>query len=98
MSDIIALVKATPGLSQRIVSDLPFCRAEIIHAVNHEMARTMLDVLRRRIPLLVLTRLQRNTIQDVCDLVADILNWDGDRRDREIASVLAADRPHRLTE
>ena len=90
MADIIALVSASPELAHRIVADLPFCRAEVVHAASYEMARTLLDILRRRIPLLVLTRLRRETVTDVCDLAAHVLKWDADRQEQEIAGVLAA--------
>ena len=89
-TDILNLVRMSPTLSQRIVSELPFCRAEVVHAATHEMARTLVDILRRRIPLMLLIRLQRQTVEDACHLVADVLQWDAVRREQEIANVLDA--------
>ena len=90
MSGLIAIAESSPDLAQRIVAGLPFCRAEVVHCVQHEMARTLIDVLRRRIPLMLLTRLQQETVTAVCDIVGDILEWDKQRRTTEIESVLKA--------
>ncbi|MEZ6061429.1 MAG: glycerol-3-phosphate dehydrogenase/oxidase [Planctomycetaceae bacterium] len=87
MADIIALVKTSPDLAARIVRDLPFCRAEVVHAARSEMVRTLVDLLRRRIPLLILTRLTQETITDVCDLAAPELGWDAARCAQEVATV-----------
>jgi glycerol-3-phosphate dehydrogenase len=88
MTDIIARVKASPELGPRIVPDLPFCRAEILHAVEYEMARTLMDIVRRRIPLLILTRLRQETLDEICGFVAPVLHWDTARQEQEVASVL----------
>ena len=47
-------ITARPELAARLDPALPFCRAEVVHAVEQEMACTLHDVLRRRIPLLLL--------------------------------------------
>jgi len=85
---IVELVKARPDLANRIVADLPFCRAEIVFSVTDEMARSLMDILRRRIPLMLLTRLNRPTLEDVCDLVEEYFEWDAAERERQIVSVL----------
>ena len=85
---LLDLIADDASLSERIVSDLPFCRAEIVHAVSHEMARTLMDVLRRRIPLLLLTRLDAGTIRDVCQLAGGVAGWNLTKREQEIATVL----------
>ena len=43
-----ALVDADPTLGEPLVDGLPYLRAEAIHAVRHEMALTLDDVLSRR--------------------------------------------------
>ncbi len=42
------LILETPELGQRLHEDLPYIKAEVIHAVRREMARTVEDVLARR--------------------------------------------------
>jgi glycerol-3-phosphate dehydrogenase len=43
--------RGVPELEARIVSDLPYRRIELDHAITHEGAQHVSDVLRRRIPL-----------------------------------------------
>ncbi len=51
---VLQRIAAHPQLSAPIVAGLPFVRAELEHAREHEMACTEDDVLRRRIPLRIL--------------------------------------------
>ena len=76
----------------RIVPDAPFCRAEIVHAVSEEMARGLEDVLRRRVPLMLLCRLSEQVIRDVADLVGNALDWPEERRREEVAGLTAKSR------
>lgn len=48
---LAARARAIPELQARIVPDLPYRRIELEHAVTHEGAQHVSDVLRRRIPL-----------------------------------------------
>lgn len=45
-----------PELRARVDPDLPFLMAEVAHALEHEMARNLEDVVRRRLPLRLLLR------------------------------------------
>lgn len=53
---ILDLVGSDPRLSQRVDKDSPFIAAEIVSAVQDEMARDFDDVCRRRVPLQILAR------------------------------------------
>ncbi|MBA4285596.1 MAG: glycerol-3-phosphate dehydrogenase/oxidase [Xanthomonadaceae bacterium] len=46
-----ALIDENPAWSTRIHPDVPYLRAEVVLAVRDEMARTVDDVVRRRMPL-----------------------------------------------
>ncbi|MEZ6123160.1 MAG: glycerol-3-phosphate dehydrogenase/oxidase [Planctomycetaceae bacterium] len=85
---VTALAADQPGLASRIVHDLPFCRAEVVYSAMHEMPRTLTDLLRRRIPLKILTPLNRRIAEDVCQLAAEVLGWSPERREQEITSVV----------
>ncbi|MEZ6131970.1 MAG: glycerol-3-phosphate dehydrogenase/oxidase [Planctomycetaceae bacterium] len=87
MCEILTRVEDAPELAGRIVPELPFCRAEVMHAVQQEMAHSLVDVLRRRIPILLLTRLSRTTIREIADLAATAAGWDAVRIQQEIDSV-----------
>lgn len=47
-------LRAHPAEVSRVAAAAPFCRAELVHAVEHEMACSVEDVLRRRVPLAIL--------------------------------------------
>jgi len=75
------------GLAARIVPGLPFVRAEVAHAAANEAAVSLEDILRRRVPLLVLERCDRSVLADAARLAGEALGWNGERRDREVAAV-----------
>ena len=87
IAEVLDAIRHDASLAQRVVADLAFCRAEIVHAEEHEMARSLTDVLRRRLPLLLLSRLDRATIEDAARLAGQRLGWDEARRQREADAV-----------
>lgn len=87
---VLELLAERPELARRCHPQAPFCRAEIIHAMLHEQAHHLIDVLRRRVPLMILTRPDPEVLADCVALAGDATGWDGPRRAREHAAVLAA--------
>ena len=55
-TQLVALLQENPAWARRIEPALPFCMAEAVHAVRSEMALTLDDVLRRRLPLNLLLK------------------------------------------
>jgi glycerol-3-phosphate dehydrogenase len=51
------------------------------------MALHLNDLLRRRLPLLILTRLQRRTLEEVAALAATVLGWSPERCRLEVDAV-----------
>ncbi len=80
---IAARIKTQPELGRKIDPELPYVWAEIEFAVTHDLARTVEDVLGRRVPLLLVGRDQG---LGVCERVADILakqhGWSAELRAR----------------
>ena len=70
-------IAADRSLGERIDPELPYVWAEIDFAVTHDLARTVEDVLARRVPLLLVSRDQG---LGVCERVAARLGaelgWD----------------------
>jgi glycerol-3-phosphate dehydrogenase len=88
---VIDLIREDPSLADPVIEGLPYLAAEVVHAVHHEMATTLDDVLSRR----TRARLQlRDASADAAGAVADLmsaeLGWDTDHRDAEVASYLAS--------
>jgi glycerol-3-phosphate dehydrogenase len=72
---VLDLIDKEPALAHRIAPDLPFCRAEVIHCARNEMAVHLEDLLRRRIPLTILSRPDPALARDMAELAAPELGW-----------------------
>jgi glycerol-3-phosphate dehydrogenase len=79
--DVLALRATAPALASRIDPELPYLWAEVVHAIQHEHAREVSDVLMRRVPLF---RQARDQGLAAAPLVAaslgEILGWSSPRR------------------
>jgi len=73
---LAARIVEDPALGERLDRELPYVWAEIEFAAKHDLARTVEDVLARRVPLLLVSRDQGLS---VCERVADrlgaLLGW-----------------------
>lgn len=79
-----ALAAARPELAQRIIPDLPFVLADVLFCAEDEMTVHLSDLLRRRMPLLILARLDECDLRKLAELVAPVLDWDEDRIVQEV--------------
>jgi glycerol-3-phosphate dehydrogenase len=89
LDEVLAHVRDAPDLGRRVVAGAPFCRAEAVHAAREEMARSLGDVLRRRLPLLLLAPPDAAALRDAAELVGRELGWDDGRRRDEVAALSA---------
>jgi glycerol-3-phosphate dehydrogenase len=82
-----AAIAADRRLGERLNPDAPYVWAEIDFAVTDDLARTIDDVLSRRVPLLLVGRDQG---LDLCERVADrmqrLLGWSDAERTRQLAA------------
>ncbi len=83
------LVKEQPCLAEPIIDGLPFCKGEIVHAASHEMVVTLTDVLRRRVPIMLLARPDETIVRTAADLVAPHLGWNTDMVAAEIKATMS---------
>ncbi len=73
------------ALGELLADDLPHVWAEIDFAVKEDLARTVDDVLSRRVPLLLIARDQGLGIAPrVADRLAELRGWDPERRAVEL--------------
>ena len=85
-----AAIAANRALGQRIDPELPYVWAEIEFAARHDLARTVEDVLARRVPLLLVSRDQGlGACERVADVLAGIHAWDATTRASMIAEYRA---------
>jgi len=84
---IAQAIAADRALGARLNADCPYVWGEIEFAVEHDLARTIVDVLSRRVPLLLVGRDQG---LDVCERVADRmqhrLGWTEAEKARQLAA------------
>lgn len=74
------------ALSKRLVQDLPYCIAEVAHAVEREMACTLADVLVRRTHVAFETRDNgRGVAKRIAPLMAALLGWSSLQQSQALA-------------
>ena len=90
VTEVVALAAADPSLTAPLAGDSRHVRAEVAHAVVHEGALHLEDVLDRRTRLAI-TRKDRGlaVAEEVADIMAPLLGWSAAERDEELASVRA---------
>jgi len=88
---VVELARSSPELAHRIDPELPYLRAEIVHAARAEHARDVADVLRRRVPLYRDARDQGlAAAEGVAMILARELGWAPARRERSLEDYRAA--------
>jgi glycerol-3-phosphate dehydrogenase len=86
-SEILRDVEKDSLLAARIVPTLPFIYADLLYCAREEMVVYLEDLLRRRMPLLILARLQESELLQIAEKVAAILGWDEARVKQEVADL-----------
>lgn len=85
--EIKAIMKENPSLQNRLIEYLPYTQAEVIWAVRNEMARTVEDVLARRMRILFLNaKAAINAAPEVARLMAGELGYDKEWQHQQIES------------
>jgi len=85
--EVAALTAAEPALARRIVRELPYLLAEVVYAVEREMAATLADVLVRRLHIAFEVADHGRVAARVATAVlAGRLGWDNTRARTEIAN------------
>ena len=82
--DVLALVEQDRALGKRLHPDAPFIRAEVVYAATDEMAVTLDDILRRRMPLTLMTQPDEAVLTDAAKLAGGALTWSAAERKQQI--------------
>jgi len=87
---VLNLVDRDRSLGEHILAGRPEIWAEVVHAVEREMAARLADVLIRRLHLFYEDPAHGNTVSTaVAVRMADLLGWGKSRRDDEVAEYTA---------
>ncbi|MDD5460905.1 MAG: glycerol-3-phosphate dehydrogenase/oxidase [Methylococcales bacterium] len=84
VSAIFELIEQDAELAKRIMPSLPFIMADLIFCAKHEMVVHLEDLLRRRLPLLILAKVTPDELQRLAETAAKVLNWNEDTMNREV--------------
>ena len=84
--EVLRMVEHEAKLAERIMPDLPFIYADLLYVAGNEMAEHLQDLVRRRMPLLILAKLTDDDLDRIALAVAPVMNWDKDRISREVKS------------
>jgi len=72
-------ISQRPQLGKRIHPNAAFCWGEILHAIEYEMAETLDDVLRRRLPITLLVSPTELPMDVIKQLVQTDFGWNDNR-------------------
>ncbi len=86
VANIFRAIENDPRLAERIVPALPFIYADFLFCADREMVVHLDDLLRRRLPLLILAKLAEDDLRRLAAAVAPALGWDEAAMNQEIAS------------
>ncbi|HEU4618307.1 MAG TPA: glycerol-3-phosphate dehydrogenase/oxidase [Gammaproteobacteria bacterium] len=86
-SDFRSVLRLADGAWSGCLAGATTLRAEILHAIRHEMALTLADVVFRRTDLATGGHPGPEALYEAAALAADALGWDERRRRAEIAAV-----------
>lgn len=76
VSTIFQLIERNASLEKRITPTLPFIVADLVFCAGNEMVVHLEDLLRRRIPLLILAKMTQAELRSIAEIVATTLSWD----------------------
>lgn len=86
-SQVLALVEQDDALLTPVSRDHPDIMAQVVHAVTQEGARTLQDVMLRRLTVGLTPAHGRDGADAVAGMMAALLEWDGSRVRKELAAL-----------
>ena len=84
VEEVLRSIASDPSLAERIVPTLPFIYADLLFCARTEMVIHLEDLLRRRMPLLILAQLSEITLRRIAETVAVMMGWDEAAVNREV--------------
>ena len=84
VNEVLSMVAQDAKSAERITPSLPFIYADLLFCARNEMVIHLDDLLRRRMPLLILAQLAEGTLRRIAATVAPVMGWDEAAMVREI--------------
>ena len=86
--NLLQYIEKQPGLAERIDLNLPVIKAEIIHAIRHEMALRLVDIIQRRTELGAAGLPSITVLHKCAEIMGAELGWTLERHMQEIEAVI----------
>ena len=84
--EILNGIEKNPALANRITATVPFIYADLKYSAYHEMVVHLDDLLRRRMPLFILHKVDAKELRRLADYASSVLDWDEQTLKRELAA------------
>ncbi|MEO0352707.1 MAG: glycerol-3-phosphate dehydrogenase/oxidase [Cyanobacteria bacterium P01_A01_bin.15] len=81
---VLALVEESPELGEPILAGQPDIKAQIVYSVRSELARTYVDICRRRTALAMRGNYGFDALPVLADVLTRYCDWSGERCDRNV--------------
>ncbi len=88
VSSVLQLCEENPQLAYRIKPELPFIMADLVFCAKHETVIHLDDLLRRRLPLLILAKISPDELSYLAKITAKLLSWDDKKTESEVSRCL----------
>ncbi|MGR9034989.1 MAG: glycerol-3-phosphate dehydrogenase/oxidase [Gammaproteobacteria bacterium] len=86
VGEVFQMCRNQPDMASRIVPEAPFIAADFMFCARSEMVVHLDDLLRRRLPLLILTKIPSAALKRLAVIAGKELNWDEERVNLEYQS------------
>jgi glycerol-3-phosphate dehydrogenase len=88
VSDVLNKVEIDTNLAKRITPSLPFIYADLLFCASEEMVVHLRDLLRRRMPILILSRFSESDLHEIATMVAPLMGWNENAMRLEVEACL----------
>ncbi len=88
VNEVFRIVASNSRMAERILPALPFIHADLLWSAQDEMVIHLDDLLRRRMPLLILAKLTESDLRRIAASVATVLGWDNAALHQEVETCL----------
>ncbi len=83
VAEILQTIEHDQQSAQRITPTVPLIVADLMFCLKHEMVFHLEDLLRRRLPLLILYRMTEAELKQFAGYCGEAMHWDTDRVEEE---------------
>ena len=84
---LLRMIEKLPRLARRFVPEAPVCIGELVFCSRYEMVANLQDLLRRRLPLTLITTLPEQRVRLAAAIAGKILRWSKQRQAVEVRSI-----------